>query len=80
MLRAEPFRTEIDRSFVCVNVDVGEFNRNLDVARSLGVDVIQGIPAAASLRRASDQPSSKRSAGRFIPTRPQPTGAASEAR
>lgn len=29
-----------------VKVDVGEFNRNLEIARSLGVDVNQGIPAA----------------------------------
>jgi thioredoxin 1 len=29
-----------------VQVDVGEFNRNLDIARSLGIDVNQGIPAA----------------------------------
>jgi thioredoxin 1 len=30
-------------------VDVGEFNRNLGIARSLGVDVNQGIPAAVFL-------------------------------
>lgn len=29
-----------------LKVDVGEFNRNLDIARSLGIDVNQGIPAA----------------------------------
>ena len=29
-----------------LHVDVGQFNRNLDIARSLGVDVNQGIPAA----------------------------------
>jgi hypothetical protein len=27
-------------------IDVGEFNRNLDIAQSLGVDVMQGIPVA----------------------------------
>jgi thiol:disulfide interchange protein len=29
-----------------LHVDVGQFNRNLDIARYFGVDVNQGIPAA----------------------------------
>lgn len=29
-----------------VNVDVGKFNRNLDIARELGVDLSRGIPVA----------------------------------
>ena len=34
--------------FVRLSIDVGEFNRNLGLAKSLGVDVVQsGIPAAA---------------------------------
>jgi thiol:disulfide interchange protein len=37
----------IAERFMVVQVDVGEFNRNLDIARALGVDVNQGIPAAA---------------------------------
>jgi thiol-disulfide isomerase/thioredoxin len=36
----------VEQHFVVVNIDVGEFNRNLNVARSLGVDVSQGIPVA----------------------------------
>ena len=34
--------------FVRLSIDVGEFNRNLELAKSLGIDVVQsGIPAAA---------------------------------
>ena len=34
--------------FVRLSINVGEFNRNLELAKSLGVDVVQsGIPAAA---------------------------------
>jgi protein disulfide-isomerase len=33
--------------FVILNVDVGQFDRNLEVAKSLGVDIIgRGIPTA----------------------------------
>jgi protein disulfide-isomerase len=32
--------------FTVVHIDVGEFNRHLDIARALGVDVNQGIPVA----------------------------------
>jgi thiol:disulfide interchange protein len=32
--------------FTVIHVDVGEFNRHLDIAGALGVDVNQGIPAA----------------------------------
>ena len=32
--------------FVVLNVDVGQFNRNIDIALSLGVDVNEGIPRA----------------------------------
>jgi len=44
----------LERHFVVVNVDVGEFNRNLNVARSLGVDVTQGIPVAVFFPPRSD--------------------------
>jgi len=36
----------LEQYFIVVNIDVGEFNRNLNVARSLGVDVTEGIPVA----------------------------------
>ena len=36
----------LEQYFIVVNIDVGEFNRNLNVARSLGIDVTEGIPVA----------------------------------
>jgi thiol:disulfide interchange protein len=39
-------RADLERSFDVLHVDVGEFNRNLDVARSLGININDGIPAA----------------------------------
>ena len=36
----------LEQYFIVVNIDVGEFNRNLTVARSLGIDVTEGIPVA----------------------------------
>jgi thiol:disulfide interchange protein len=40
-------RDYLRRHFAVLKVDVGEFNRNLDAARSLGIDVTTpGIPAA----------------------------------
>ena len=37
------------RNFEFVDVDVGKFDRNLDVARHLGVNLNKGIPAAVFL-------------------------------
>jgi thioredoxin 1 len=39
-------RAYMARHVEAIHVDVGQFNQNLDIARSLGVDVNQGIPAA----------------------------------
>lgn len=39
-------RTDLESRFDMIYVDVGEFNRNLDVARFLGINVNDGIPAA----------------------------------
>jgi protein disulfide-isomerase len=40
--------SDLTQHFVRLNIDVGEFNRNLDVAKSVGLDVVEsGIPAAA---------------------------------
>jgi hypothetical protein len=39
-------RDYIKAHFVVLNVDVGQFNRNIDIAESLGVDINQGIPTA----------------------------------
>ena len=37
---------KVEQHFIVVNIDVGEFNRNVNVARSLGIDVTEGIPVA----------------------------------
>lgn len=38
----------VAQHFVRLSIDVGEFDRNLDLAKSVGLDVVQtGIPAAA---------------------------------
>jgi protein disulfide-isomerase len=39
-------RNYFEKHFVVLKVDVGQFNRNLDVAKSLGVDLDKGIPTA----------------------------------
>ncbi len=39
----------IKKSFVVVNIDVGRFNKNLDVGEKYGVPVKKGIPALAVL-------------------------------
>lgn len=49
-------RDQIRQYVDVVKVDVGEFNRNLDVARSLHVDVNQGIPTAVFFPPAGSQP------------------------
>jgi hypothetical protein len=45
-LSEQKTQSTLGERFIVMNVDVGEFNRHLDVARGLGVDVNQGIPAA----------------------------------
>jgi thioredoxin 1 len=39
----------MDKEFVVVKVDVGKFDRNLDVVERIGVTIKKGIPAAAVL-------------------------------
>jgi hypothetical protein len=45
-LQERDIRNYLTRHVEALHVDVGQFNRNLDIARSLGVDVNQGIPVA----------------------------------
>ena len=45
-LREQKTQATLAERFTVVHIDVGEFNRHLDIARALGVDVNQGIPAA----------------------------------
>ena len=44
----------VEQHFIVVNIDVGEFNRNVNVARSLGIDVTEGIPVAVFFPPRSD--------------------------
>jgi len=39
----------VDKRFVVLKVDVGRFNKNLDLASQLGVNLKKGIPAVAVL-------------------------------
>ena len=39
-------RDYLDKHFVVLKVNVGQFNRNLGVAQALGVDLNKGIPTA----------------------------------
>jgi protein disulfide-isomerase len=45
-LEEELLRDFLTKHFVVFNVDVGQFNRNIDIAKSLDVDINQGIPTA----------------------------------
>ncbi len=42
-LEQEPLQTCVERRVERLKVDVGEFNRNLDVANGLGIDIRNGI-------------------------------------
>ena len=48
-LQEPEIRDYLSKHVEVVKVDVGQFNRNLDVVRLLDVDVNQGIPAAIFL-------------------------------
>jgi thioredoxin 1 len=55
-LEDEKRRDQFRKEFELLYVDVGEFNRNLDIAKSLGIDVTEAIPTAAFFPPNSDQP------------------------
>ena len=59
-LENERRRDQFRKEFELLHVDVGEFNRNLDIAKSLGIDVTEAIPTAAFFPPNSDQPIIKR--------------------
>ncbi len=59
-LKDEKKRDQFQKQFEVLYVDVGEFNRNLDIAKSLGIDVTEAIPTAAFFPPNSDQPIIKR--------------------
>ena len=52
-------RNYLKEHFVVLNVDVGQFNRNIDVAKSLGVDINQGIPTVVFFPPSRAVPSKK---------------------
>ncbi len=45
-----PVAAHVTQRFVVTKVDVGDFNKNLDLARQMGDAVKKGIPAVAVLR------------------------------
>jgi len=48
-MKQEPLKSVIDARFVVVKVDVGRFNRNVDVAERYGVPLKKGVPTIAVL-------------------------------
>ena len=46
-LHESPVREYVEQHFEIVNVNIGENNANLDIARDLGVSLKKGVPAAA---------------------------------
>jgi protein disulfide-isomerase len=46
-LSSDTVRDYFKGHFVLVNIDVGRFQKNIDIAASFGVDIAAGIPAAA---------------------------------
>jgi len=59
-LKQAPTRENLEKHFDVLYVDVGEFNKNLDVARSLGINVGDGIPVAAFFPPGGAGPITKR--------------------
>jgi thioredoxin-like negative regulator of GroEL len=46
-LHESPVREYVERRFEIVNVNIGEMDANLGIAKSLGVSLKKGVPAAA---------------------------------
>ena len=46
-LHESPVREYVDAHFEVVNVNIGEMNANLGIAKELGVSLKKGVPAAA---------------------------------
>ncbi len=45
-LEQAPVREYVDKHFEVVPINIGEMNANLNIAKDLGVDLKQGVPAA----------------------------------
>jgi protein disulfide-isomerase len=48
-MKQEPLKSLIDTRYVVVKVDVGRFNRNVDIAEGYGVPLKKGVPTIAVL-------------------------------
>ena len=46
-LHESPVREYVEKRFEIVNVNIGEMNANLEIAKGLGVSLGKGVPAAA---------------------------------
>ena len=65
-LEDERRRVQFKKGFDLLYVDVGEFDRNLDIAKSLGIDVTEAIPTAAFFPPNSDHPLVKRGTNQIL--------------
>ncbi len=59
-LHQNAMQAYLEEQFIVLKVDVGEFNRNLDIAKSVGIDVLQEIPTAVFFPPSGSQPVTKR--------------------
>ena len=59
-MKQPAIQSRLTNDFVILNVDVGEFNRNLDIAKSLGIKADDGIPVAAFFAPTGGTPVIKR--------------------
>jgi thioredoxin 1 len=53
-LREEPNRILLQSSFVLVHVNIGDGDRNLDIAARLGIPLYKGVPALAVLSESGE--------------------------
>jgi thiol:disulfide interchange protein len=65
-LETKAVRNYLKEHFVVLNVDVGQFNLNIDVAKSLGVDIDQGIPTAVFFPPSRTVPSKRLGANQIL--------------
>lgn len=45
----EPLKTLVEKNFVIVAIDVGEFKKNLDISKKYGDPITNGVPAVVVL-------------------------------
>jgi thioredoxin 1 len=59
-LEEEPIRHFVKEHFIISKVDVGEFDRNLDIAKALGLGNLSEIPTAVFFAPGDQQPVTRR--------------------